>query len=429
MRDRDANFQWDLHEWSGDTLLPNNGDQQYNFTWILGTDYDPSGTMYGDGAGGTKDFFAGADGAVEDAMWTVWLDERGTSSGMLAEESRFKLTAQLAVSPADTFTFVTPKSGSFLVAGGEANALYIKYTLLNKGSRTLEGFYFTIWSDPDLGGAGDDLVGCDPEDNLFFCYNATNTDAVYGSTPPAVGFKVIEGPLVDAPGDTAYVDGSPIFDKRNLGLSSFTRYIGADDPDSYKEAYGFMNGLNKNGGPVIDPTTGEPTKFMVSGDPVTGTGWNDSDESDRRISGSIGPFTMAPGDTQYVTIKVAVGQGTDRLHSITKLREILNTPPDFHTAVSEESYSLLPRTITLRQNYPNPFNPTTAISFTLPRRSQVSLDVFNILGQKVTTLTNSQLPVGEHTLSWDASDVASGIYFYRLRVGETTLARKMVLLK
>lgn len=89
----------------------------------------------------------------------------------------------------------------------------------------------------------------------------------------------------------------------------------------------------------------------------------------------------------------------------------------------------LPSTFILDQNYPNPFNPTTTIHFALPQRAPVRIDVYNLLGQKVTTLVDADLPAGEHTATWDASDVASGMYFYRLRAGETTLARKMVLLK
>lgn len=429
VRDRDANFQWDLHRDTTDALLPNGGDQRYNYTWILGTDYDPTGTMYGDGTGGTIDFFGGAGGAVEDAMWALWLDERGTTRGMLAEECRFRLTPQLAVTPLDTFTFATPKSGNFVVAGGEANAIYFKYTLINKGTRNLAGFYVGIWSDPDLGQASDDLVGCDTLDDLFSCYNADNDDLIYGANPPAIGWKIVEGPIVPSPGDTAYVDRAPVEDFRNLHISSFHRYLNGLDPDSYQETYRNLTGFRKDGQPYIHPLTQDTTTFEVSGDPVTGSGWLDVNESDRRMVGMVGPFNMVPGDTQSITVKLAVGQGADRLESITKLREILNTPPDFPTGVNDDDTPALPRVYALGQNYPNPFNPVTRIRYSLPRRSIVKLDVFNILGQKITTLVDSDLPAGEHAAIWDASDFASGMYFYRLRAGEKTLARKMVLLK
>ena len=86
----------------------------------------------------------------------------------------------------------------------------------------------TQWADPDLGGFTDDLVGCDTTLSLGYCYNATNNDQLYGSTPPAVGYDFFLGP-VTAAGDT-------------LGLVSFNKYINGTDPASPDEVYNYMNG-------------------------------------------------------------------------------------------------------------------------------------------------------------------------------------------
>jgi hypothetical protein len=83
----------------------------------------------------------------------------------------------------------------------------------------------------------------------------------------------------------------------------------------------------------------------------------------------------------------------------------------------------------LSQNYPNPFNPTTAIAFQLPNASRVTLTVFNVLGQKVATLVNSNMAAGSHTVSFDAKGLASGMYFYRLEAGTFTATKKMMLVK
>ena len=83
----------------------------------------------------------------------------------------------------------------------------------------------------------------------------------------------------------------------------------------------------------------------------------------------------------------------------------------------------------LHQNYPNPFNPATEISFHLPVAGQVILEVYNINGQKVTTLLNGKLESGFHSVAFDGSTVASGIYFYRLTSGEYIETKKMLLLK
>ena len=84
---------------------------------------------------------------------------------------------------------------------------------------------------------------------------------------------------------------------------------------------------------------------------------------------------------------------------------------------------------TLSQNHPNPFNPRTVIDYSLPIRSDVKLIIYNLRGQEVTFLINGNMPAGNHQVIWDASNVSSGIYFYRLQAGDFVQTRKMVLLK
>ena len=83
----------------------------------------------------------------------------------------------------------------------------------------------------------------------------------------------------------------------------------------------------------------------------------------------------------------------------------------------------------LAQNYPNPFNPSTKIEFSLPKQSAVDLKVFNILGQEVATLVHATLNAGQHAVSFDARNLASGLYFYRISAGEFSSVKKMMLLK
>ncbi len=88
----------------------------------------------------------------------------------------------------------------------------------------------------------------------------------------------------------------------------------------------------------------------------------------------------------------------------------------------------------LQQNYPNPFNPETTISYQLPENSEVELTIYNLKGQKVKLLVSDQLPVGEHSAIWNGRNsndkrVGSGIYFYKLKVGNYQKVKKMVLLK
>jgi len=91
--------------------------------------------------------------------------------------------------------------------------------------------------------------------------------------------------------------------------------------------------------------------------------------------------------------------------------------------------NLHPNIFTLFQNYPNPFNATTTISYSLPDRSEISISIYNLLGQRVETLFEGVQNAGEQTLTWDASHFPSGIYFARLETVERTMNIKMVLLK
>jgi hypothetical protein len=89
----------------------------------------------------------------------------------------------------------------------------------------------------------------------------------------------------------------------------------------------------------------------------------------------------------------------------------------------------LPRRFQLHQNYPNPFNPTTAISFELPVAQNTRLEVFNVLGQRVSVLVDQWLPAGSHTIGFDGSNLASGVYLYRLKTDTHEDTRKMVMVK
>jgi flagellar hook assembly protein FlgD len=80
-------------------------------------------------------------------------------------------------------------------------------------------------------------------------------------------------------------------------------------------------------------------------------------------------------------------------------------------------------------NFPNPFNPTTTIWYSLPTSSHVTLEIYNVLGQRVTLLVDREQGAGAHTAMWDASSAPSGVYFYRLSTSDLTETRKIMLLK
>ena len=95
----------------------------------------------------------------------------------------------------------------------------------------------------------------------------------------------------------------------------------------------------------------------------------------------------------------------------------------------ESNNSIIPTSFSLSQNYPNPFNPSTKINFTLPSPNNVKITVYDITGKKVADLLNQQLDAGSHTVDFNAANLASGTYIYRIQAGNFVEAKKMVLLK
>ena len=99
------------------------------------------------------------------------------------------------------------------------------------------------------------------------------------------------------------------------------------------------------------------------------------------------------------------------------------------TGIHEQRAGEPPLSYALMQNYPNPFNPTTTIRYGLPRRSSVTLTVFNTLGQKVATLVNETEDAGYYDVRFDGSGLASGVYFYRIQAGDFVQAKKVLIIR
>ncbi|MFH1161888.1 MAG: T9SS type A sorting domain-containing protein [Candidatus Jorgensenbacteria bacterium] len=111
-------------------------------------------------------------------------------------------------------------------------------------------------------------------------------------------------------------------------------------------------------------------------------------------------------------------------NAIYRVDGAMNTP----TAV-DNNYQLLITDYRLLQNYPNPFNPSTTIEFSIPKRANVNLAIYNALGQNVETLVDGEMEPGIHRIVWNARDLPSGVYFHRLEANGFVATRKMLLLK
>jgi hypothetical protein len=218
--------------------------------------------------------------------------------------------------------------------GALGNIIFLQYKLINKSGTWFDSTFVAMWSDPDLGFAGDDFTGCDTTRSLGFVYNGKGTDLTYGEATPSSGYVFFQGPrIAAAPTDSAVWNLKYIKGYKSLKMSSFNMFINSNanyaDPRLQNvlgtpDWYNLMNGkVGRTGATYINPITGLPSKFLMSGDPSKGTGWLDgkiAPPGDRRLALIAGPYATAPGDTQEVVVAMLAGQGADRLSSVDAIK-------------------------------------------------------------------------------------------------------------
>jgi len=121
--------------------------------------------------------------------------------------------------------------------------------------------------------------------------------------------------------------------------------------------------------------------------------------------------------------------GSRGVHNTKYARGLLTTAITNFTPTGVEEEEGIPVVYKLAQNYPNPFNPTTTIKFSIPKASDVKVTVYDAIGREVVELVNKQLNTGNYSVNWNASNVSSGIYLYKIETGSFVDVKKMVLLK
>jgi hypothetical protein len=283
---------------------------------------------------------------VKDADQTIWYITNDLNSG--------KTTFLYGANPLGIECQVT--IWAYNQAGALGSMYFRKYKVINITDRTanpisFDNMYFSMWSDIDLGDAGDDYVGVDTTLSLQFCYNASATDATYNPLPPpTVGFDFFQGPILDGvAGEDLNKNGVDdaadygIFNNQRVGpgkinLPMTAAYYFANgnanigdppqnDIDGSRQFYNFFQGkFGISGAPFIDLSTGNVTTYALNGDPQARTGWLDGEQlpaGDRRQGSASGPFTMAPGDTQEVVVAEIVAgaiPGVDRLSALGLLK-------------------------------------------------------------------------------------------------------------
>jgi len=359
--------------------------------------------------------------------------------------------------------------------GSLGKTIFKRYKMINHSGYHIKDMYFGIWSDPDIGDYSDDACGCDTLRQMAFAYNTLHSDYEFstsGLAPPAVGYVLLQGPLIIKTDSTGLTDFKRIAGFDNQKMSSFT-YYGAVSTPSYnpqsgyertQAQYNLLRGYQP-GTDLADPTSfifrtgpqcGQATIFPLSGDPVTDPygefgdiDWAGSSMVyfDRRMQLNTGPFEMAPGDEQEIVFAIVGGLGEDRLASVKQLQDYAPVLHEFYQSLVDyeppvgpvpgmEEEDILPdaNAFVLGANYPNPFNSYTNIKIQLFDEMNIKIEVWNTLGQRIKTVFRGTKQKGEHTFHWNGNNelgvpAPSGMYLLRMQSVAQIQWRKMVYLK
>ena len=192
----------------------------------------------------------------------------------------------------------------------------------------------------------------------------------------------------------------------------------------------------------IDPSLYSSVQFQIYAD--TASSFNVQLQDDQNITlpsikyGSVQAqmwttvtvplSSLDPSNQDFSRINLVETSGKAKTYYVDNIKLIAKQAPSNNIA-TDVNGAQVPTTIALEQNYPNPFNPSTTIAFSLPNASHVTLKIYDILGQEVASLLDGYVTPGLHEINWNASNLASGVYFYRLQTNSVSISKKMILMK
>ena len=361
------------------------------------------------------------------------------------------------------------------------NIIFIRYRIINSGlvSETLDSVYFSIFSDPDIGGYLDDLVGCDSTINAGFGYQNT-PDRVFGNSAPTFLTSFVQGPYSYIPGKT-FKDNNAngVFDEGDESLSTANAINGVvkgisikegaitlpitslspthfgdigSDSDTHFEIRNTQLGLWKSG-ELINPCDwkyGEVFNedcnninglFPYSGNPIIPQGWINNQPMDQRFMINTGPFQLAKGEPIDIVVAYVVGYNENSSLSSLQNAKVRTTDmlPYFENNQFEiilaDTIDITEKPVELfglKQNYPNPFNSTTNIKYAIPHRKMaenVSIKIYNLLGEVVATLVDEVQSSGIYSINFSSENLTSGLYIISLTNLEYSDSKKLMVLK
>lgn len=328
------------------------------------------------------------------------------------------------------------------------NILFTRYEIINKSGKAWTNTHFGLFCDSYLGKPDDDYIGCDSALNLGYTYNAGNTDSSYGANPPAVGFRFLK---------------TPLYKGSQLGMTAFNYISGynllndcLNDPSgSPLQAFSILRGFRTDSSGWLNPTTVPPygTNYCFSGNPEDSSGWTEykgiicrdgnivpsapGNKRSMMVTGSDS-LTIQPHRKFNIVFAAVIDRGSSNLNSVTKIKNFSNIAKIFYDQNFNytdddvsfiQSYPQVSETYHLNQNYPNPFNPVTNIKFFIPENTFASLKIYDVTGKEIAVLVNKNMVIGEYEYQWNAANLPSGIYFYKLETENFSQSKKMILIK
>jgi len=388
----------------------------------------------------------------------TWKDERSDDGDIYAQRysmdgtalgSNFKVNDDTANLAQYRPSISADDGGNFIITWSDnRNGISDIYAQRYYSDGTAQGNNFKVNDDQSTSGWGATISADDGENFIITWYAPWDIYAQrYSMDGTALGsnFKVNDDP------DISYI-GAPSISADNSGNFTITWasiYEGGDIRDIYAQRYS-MDGtaLGSNFNVNDDQGSAWHERPSISVDSTGNfiiTWWMDEHNDNYEIyaqrylsdgtavDSNFRVNNIGDGLQRYPNVKL----WNNRIYSTWEDNRVDGAVFDIWANVldwnvvgisNNEQYQAL-STFVLHPNYPNPFNPFTTIEFTLPNSEIVTIDVYNIGGQKIQTLLRKKMPAGKHKVEFNGQNFPSGVYLYRIEAGEWTDVKKMILLK
>ena len=382
--------------------------------------------------------------------------ERGDRPEMLGDQM-FWWIMNAAVRPHPQFEIpnldldVRVSAFAFDAPGVVGNTTFHRFRIRNTSASIVDSAFAGILFDADLGAVFDDYMGSDSTLGLGYVYNADNDDDMhYGVAPPAIGATLLERPVTSLSNSSS---ACRYPDEQTIGFTNVHPHMdGYSDIRSLSAVSQYYNVLQSHFPFGYPLTVGEygtdgsdvQTRFMYSGDPVSGAYWSQmrmtpslplrAAPSDRSFFSSLGPFCMAPGEEVELVIAIVWSRGSSNLDSVRQLKE------DVAYIQSIRDEILTPRVIP-NQNvqepevpfavgvYPNPAGADgVTVRLGIPEALDVGVEVYDALGRRVHAAAGEAIrSAGDHKWTLPTGTWAPGVYLVRIQAGPAVTTRRLVI--